>query len=213
MRKLLIGTSVIGVTAACAGLTAWAGPTTRLDIAPPLTSQAPDLSPVLKTSLSRGKFEVTPAPGTGTFNIVANGAIQLDLLREIAQKAGYKMLISDDIEAEKGSHRISLQYGAIQADQAIALIASGTYALGKVGKDTYLIVRVPPTTLVVRNTPSALGWPAPQREVPPGKSFKFNGQTVYLVPTSPEKTAPSTQKLPVKAIETPAANAPLQKAR
>jgi hypothetical protein len=127
----------------------------------------------------------------------------VDVMRAIAEKAGYKMLISDDVEAEKRIHLFSIDFEKILPDAAIKFIASkAAYAVGKLGKDTYLVVRAPAQTRLVLNAPRVLP-PRVRPELAPGvtpppnaKPFEFNGHRYYYVPLAPKDAPPSTQPAP-----------------
>jgi hypothetical protein len=213
MRKLLIGISALGVTAGCVGLVAWAESPQQPKEAPTGVAPAPGSTAKSNTNLPAGKFEVTPVPGASTFTIHANKARIVDLLRSIAEKASYKMLVSDDVEAEKDKYHVStLNATTLSADQAIQRFAAVAYVVGKIGKDTYLVVRAPLQTQFALSSPHV----SPPRIVPKrvpevtpppkAKPFDFNGHRYYYVPLTPKDAPASTQQVP-------ASNGTVRKAR
>jgi hypothetical protein len=206
MKKLVIGIAAVGVTVAGVRLSASTDSPQTPQTTPPPALPAPGSTAEAASRVAPGKFEVSPVLEGGAVNVVANHATVLDLLRAIGAKAGYKMLISDDAETEKRNHRITLNYEKVSPDMAIRLISSGSYSLGRIGKDTFLIVRAPTTPRLVLDSRRVLTPRAPEAAPPPGKPFEFNGHKYYLVPLSPEEAAASTQ-------QAPAPNTGLQKAR
>jgi len=143
--------------------------------------RANDAKPEIQPpTIISGKLHVTPSREGFTLDIDYNDVDVVVLLKVIAVATKLKIIISDDVD----TRRVSVRMTNIAVEKLIQVIASTSgLAWGKVGTDTYLIVRqsAPPTRAVVVHPESVQ--PRSEPNFPPDwKRFEFNGTPFYVVP-------------------------------
>ncbi len=146
-------------------------------------------------ALKAGHFQidVTPSEVGALIDISASEMNPEVLLRAIAEKAGLKVLVSDDVRDVR--ILVSVNIVRIPLEEAVSLIvSSSTLEMGKIG-DTYLVVRSTQRPPILQSK-IAQPAPAPVPRFNPGqdqpqpprnwRAFPFNGDDIYVVPLGPD---------------------------
>ncbi|MDQ3812885.1 MAG: hypothetical protein M3347_02915 [Armatimonadota bacterium] len=174
---------IITMTAVCVSSACWA------------QDAQPDTKPKatpFKFAAPLGTFSVTPSPlRKDVFDIKASMAPIVPLLESIARQASLKIIASDEVQ---GLTIPNLHLTQMSADAAIQFIAGRCrLSWGKVGQDTYLIVRASYVPIVPASVvpPPANAQPENKDTPPPDwKPFEFNGTRFYVVPLTESGVKP-----------------------
>lgn len=149
---------------------------------PPSIVPLPEAKPLPDEKLPAGGLRVTPVqtPNRMLVDVNANGFEILTLLKEVAKQANFKLIVSDDVHDLRV--RVTMNFkGLVPESIFTAYTRQAGLACGRVGKDTYLLVRS-----IIAAAPEPANEPLPQSEPekrnPDWKPFDFNGSQFYYVP-------------------------------